>query len=132
MGRRRLHLFGRDSTIRAGWLTVGQEITNSNFEPETYASFFSSGPEAHLTGCTEEVERLRPKSPTPKSKQSGGNDRGRGGGRGRGMQGGPTLGGPNRGGMRGMLRGGPLGRGLRGGFRGRGGFKPRGMRDDMR
>jgi len=132
LGRRRLHLFGRDSTIRAGWLTVGQEITNSNFEPETYASFFSSGPEAHLTGCTEEVERLRPKSPTPKSKQSGGNDRGRGGGRGRGMQGGPTLGGPNRGGMRGMLRGGPLGRGLRGGFRGRGGFKPRGMRDDMR
>lgn len=31
LGRRRLHLFGRDSTIRPGWLTVGPTLTNSNY-----------------------------------------------------------------------------------------------------
>ncbi|XP_005112284.1 N6-adenosine-methyltransferase non-catalytic subunit [Aplysia californica] len=135
LGRRRLHLFGRDTTIRPGWLSVGPGLTSSNFDAEAYANFFDTNPEAHLTGCTEEVERLRPKSPTPKSKQSSSNERGARGGRGRGAaSGGMGMGGPGRGGMRsGMSRGGPPGRGAPSGrFRGRGGFKPRGMRDDMR
>ena len=34
LGRRRLHLFGRDSTIRPGWLTLGPGLTSSNFDAE--------------------------------------------------------------------------------------------------
>lgn len=34
LGRRRLHLFGRDSTIRPGWLTLGPGLTSSNFDPD--------------------------------------------------------------------------------------------------
>ena len=33
-GRRRLELFGRDGNIRAGWVTVGNELSSSNFSPE--------------------------------------------------------------------------------------------------
>ncbi|GFR57420.1 N6-adenosine-methyltransferase subunit METTL14 [Elysia marginata] len=52
LGRRRLHLFGRDSTIRPGWLTVGPGITSSNFDADTYSGFFESQPDAYLTGAT--------------------------------------------------------------------------------
>lgn len=133
LGRRRLHLFGRDSTIRPGWLTVGPELTSSNFDAEVYASFFSPSPEACVTGCTDEIERLRPKSPTPKNKQAPQqNDRGGRGGRVRGGQTGPNM----RGGLRtgGMSRGTPPGRGAPSGrFRGSGrGGAFRVMRDDMR
>uniref|UniRef100_A0A3B3HSC7 N(6)-adenosine-methyltransferase non-catalytic subunit METTL14 n=1 Tax=Oryzias latipes TaxID=8090 RepID=A0A3B3HSC7_ORYLA len=118
LGRRRLHLFGRDSTIRPGWLTVGPNLTNTNFNPETYASHFAS-PDSYLSGCTEEIERLRPKSPV-KLKSD------RGGGAPRGGRGGPNAG---RGGDRGRERNRPNFRGDRGGFRGRGGlhrgFQPR-------
>uniref|UniRef100_A0A3Q1APJ7 N(6)-adenosine-methyltransferase non-catalytic subunit METTL14 n=1 Tax=Amphiprion ocellaris TaxID=80972 RepID=A0A3Q1APJ7_AMPOC len=119
LGRRRLHLFGRDSTIRPGWLTVGPTLTNTNFNPETYASHFAL-PNSHLSGCTEEIERLRPKSPPAKLKSD------RGGGAPRGGRGGPNAG---RGGDRGRERNRPNFRGDRGGFRGRGGphrgFPPR-------
>uniref|UniRef100_A0A3P8VPF6 N(6)-adenosine-methyltransferase non-catalytic subunit METTL14 n=1 Tax=Cynoglossus semilaevis TaxID=244447 RepID=A0A3P8VPF6_CYNSE len=119
LGRRRLHLFGRDSTIRPGWLTVGPTLTNSNFNPETYALHFAL-PNSHLSGCTEEIERLRPKSPPAKLKSD------RGGGAPRGGRGGPNAG---RGGDRGRERNRPNFRGDRGGFRGRGGphrgFPPR-------
>jgi len=37
LGRRRLHLFGKDTTIRPGWLTVGPHLTSSNFNPDTYS-----------------------------------------------------------------------------------------------
>ena len=37
LGRRRLHLFGRDSTIRPGWLTLGSGLTSSNFDAEVCA-----------------------------------------------------------------------------------------------
>ncbi|XP_048851715.1 N6-adenosine-methyltransferase non-catalytic subunit [Brienomyrus brachyistius] len=118
LGRRRLHLFGRDSTIRPGWLTVGPTLTNSNFNAEAYAAHFNT-PNSHLTGCTEEIERLRPKSPPPKSKSD------RGGGAPRGGRGGPSAGR----GDRGRERNRPNFRGDRGGFRGRGGphrgFPPR-------
>ncbi|KAK2116152.1 N6-adenosine-methyltransferase subunit mettl14 [Saguinus oedipus] len=127
LGRRRLHLFGRDSTIRpapesennlSGWLTVGPTLTNSNYNAETYASYFSA-PNSYLTGCTEEIERLRPKSPPPKSKSDRGGGAPRGGGRG-----GTSAG-------RGRERNRSNFRGERGGFRGgrggahRGGFPPR-------
>lgn len=84
LGRRRLHVFGRDVTVRPGWLSVGPALTNSNFNGETYNAYFNKGPEDFLTGCTERIEALRPKSPPPKSKGGpGGNNRGgnnRGGG----------------------------------------------------
>lgn len=66
LGRRRLHLFGRDSTIRPGWLTVGPELTNSNFNSDLYKDHFSRSNTDHLTGCTDRIEALRPKSPPPK------------------------------------------------------------------
>lgn len=75
LGRRRLHIFGRDSTIRPGWLTIGPELTNSNFNADLYASYFLNN--NITTGCTERIEALRPKSPPPKGK-------GNSGGRGRG------------------------------------------------
>lgn len=67
LGRRRLHLFGRDSTIRPGWLTVGPELTNSNFNPDLYKDYFSRSSTDYLTGCTVRIEALRPKSPPPKT-----------------------------------------------------------------
>lgn len=60
-----------------------------------------------MTGCTEEIERLRPKSPTPKNKgqtpQTDREGRGRGRGRGGGQRGGAHRGGhmqPAMGGIR--------------------------------
>lgn len=93
LGRRRLHLFGRDSTIRAGWLTVGNELTNSNFNATTYSSYYDNN---LTTGCTERISMLRPKSPPPAANKM---IRGRGGGLG-----------ATRGSFRGA-RGGSAGRG---------------------
>lgn len=106
------------SSPAPGWLTVGPTLTNSNYNAETYASYFSA-PNSYLTGCTEEIERLRPKSPPPKSKSDRGGGAPRGGGRG-----GTSTG-------RGRERNRSNFRGERGGFRGgrggahRGGFPPR-------
>lgn len=80
LGRRRLHIFGRDSTIRPGWVTIGPELTNSNFNSELYASSFEENP---TTGCTERIEALRPKSPPANGKVL----RGRGRGFARGLRG---------------------------------------------
>lgn len=71
LGRRRLHLFGRDSTIRPGWLTAGPELTNSNFKADLYKDYFSRSSTDYLTGCTDKIETLRPKSPPPKGNQAG-------------------------------------------------------------
>jgi len=62
LGRRRLHLFGRDDTLRPGWVTVGTELASSNYDDETYNAFFESTP-GLSTGCTDRIEQLRPKSP---------------------------------------------------------------------
>ncbi len=136
LGRRRLHIFGSDSSIRPGWLTVGPNLTSSNFDAELYKSHFNKEPNGFLSGCTDEIERLRPKSPPPKNRDGG--DRGRGRGRGRGDGTGQPRGGASRGG-RGMSsrggmqeRGGASSRGGRGGDRGswrggaRGGYRGRG------
>lgn len=77
LGRRRLHLLGRDSSIRPGWLTIGHELTNSNFNSELYTTSFA---ENTTTGCTDRIESMRPKSPVTKSM------------RGRGISGIPTRG----------------------------------------
>jgi len=82
LGRRRLHLFGKDTTVRPGWLTVGPDLTSTNFNPDTYSGFFSGDPNAYLTGATEDIERLRPKSPPPKVKGGGGGGSEWGGGGG--------------------------------------------------
>ncbi|XP_073232777.1 N(6)-adenosine-methyltransferase non-catalytic subunit METTL14-like [Porites lutea] len=108
LGRRRLHLFGSDDTLRPGWLSVGPSLTSRNFSADLYNSYFSSGPEDLLVGCTQEIETLRPKSPTGKHKGDGG---GRGGGNA-----------PNRGGPGARARGGVRGGMMRGvGFQGSGG-----------
>lgn len=97
---------------------MGPTLTNSNYNAETYASYFSA-PNSYLTGCTEEIERLRPKSPPPKSKADRGGGAPRGGGRGGSAAG------------RGRERNRSNFRGERGGFRGgrggahRGSFPPR-------
>lgn len=57
----RLHLFGRDSTIRPGWITLGHELTNSYFNIDLYKGYFTNG--QLTTGCTDRIEELRPKSP---------------------------------------------------------------------
>ena len=79
LGKRRLQIFGRDSTVRPGWLTLGPDLTMSNYDKNAYSSYFGDG--QLTTGCSERIENLRPKSPPPKS---GGRGRGRGGPRGRG------------------------------------------------
>jgi len=76
LGKRRLHLFGRDSAIRPGWLTVGPDLSSSNFDPQTYAGWHAGGT---TTGCTERIEALRPKSPPAKPGRGGFRGRGRGG-----------------------------------------------------
>lgn len=73
LGRRRLHIFGRDSTIRPGWVTLGRELTNSNFNSEIYANYFEENP---TTGCTMYIEALRPKSPPTNGKALRGRGRG--------------------------------------------------------
>ena len=68
-----MNIFGRDTTIRPGWLTIGPDLTLSNYDAHTLAGYYADG---LTTGCTERIESLRPKSPPPKM----GGGRGRGGG----------------------------------------------------
>ncbi|XP_063726694.1 N6-adenosine-methyltransferase non-catalytic subunit-like [Symsagittifera roscoffensis] len=67
LGRRRLHLFGTDKDIRPGWLTIGPNVTGSNFDAVKYASWFNREPNGHLTGCSDRIEDIRPKSPPLRS-----------------------------------------------------------------
>lgn len=68
LGRRRLHLFARDSTIRRGWLSIGSEISTSNFDTRVYKSYFETSVQ-NLENITERIEQLRPKSPPPKGQK---------------------------------------------------------------
>jgi hypothetical protein len=76
-GRRRLELFGEDTNIRRGWLTLGQSLSSSNHDPAEWARNFEGTVESynfddevpqilsnHLNGTTPQIESLRPKSPT--------------------------------------------------------------------
>lgn len=84
LGRRRIELFGEDHNIRSGWLTVGKELSSSNFNAEAYTRTFSDKegkvwqggggrnppPDApHLVQTTPEIEALRPKSPMKNQQQ---------------------------------------------------------------
>ncbi|KAK1576857.1 hypothetical protein Q3G72_017025 [Acer saccharum] len=84
LGRRRLELFGEDHNIRSGWLTVGNGLSSTNFNKESYIRNFSDKdgkvwqggggrnppPEApHLVVTTPEIESLRPKSPMKNQQQ---------------------------------------------------------------
>jgi len=86
LGTRRLHIFGRDTTIRPGWLTIGPMLTMSNYDQSLYKSYFEKGT---VTACSERIENLRPKSPPAKSGRGRGSRGGRGSGdsRGRGSGG---------------------------------------------
>ena len=73
MGRKRIELFGEDRNKRAGWLTLGNSLSNSNFNLEKYNNFFKGDlyyPDVQgyeggrYVGCTPEIENLRPRSPT--------------------------------------------------------------------
>jgi mRNA (2'-O-methyladenosine-N6-)-methyltransferase len=68
LGRRRLYLFGDDSTVRPGWLTLGPDLSSSNYSKDTYNSYFEK-PEDLVLGFHHETDNLRPKSPPPKVKQ---------------------------------------------------------------
>lgn len=74
-GRRRLHLFASDATVRPGWLSVGPDISSTNFDLAAYTAFFAgpapeliadmpSGLAGHpntLVGAWPEIESMRPK-----------------------------------------------------------------------
>lgn len=59
-------MFGCDSTVRPGWLTLGHQLTYSNYNKEIYNGYFSDG--QLTTGYTDRIEELRPKEPTTNSK----------------------------------------------------------------
>ena len=73
MGRKRIELFGEDRNKRAGWLTLGNSLSNSNFNLEKYNDYFKGDlcyPDVQgyeggrYVGCSIEIEGLRPRSPT--------------------------------------------------------------------
>lgn len=69
LGRRRLELFANDKTKRKGWVKLGKNIENSNFNYEAYMKWFEGEVRldtyvgGYLLGTTPEIESLRPKSP---------------------------------------------------------------------
>jgi mRNA m6A methyltransferase non-catalytic subunit len=65
LGKRRLYLFGRDSTIRPGWLTVGPDLSDSNYDSIKFKESFEN---TNLTGTTDRIEMLRPRTPPIKNK----------------------------------------------------------------
>eukprot|EP01090_Pellita_catalonica_P006523 TRINITY_DN16765_c0_g1_i1.p1 TRINITY_DN16765_c0_g1~~TRINITY_DN16765_c0_g1_i1.p1 ORF type:complete len:361 (-),score=63.10 TRINITY_DN16765_c0_g1_i1:27-1109(-) len=65
LGMRRIELFGEDHNIRDGWLTLGNALTNSNWNAEEYGKLWEEK-DSHLLGTTQEIEKLRPKSPPRK------------------------------------------------------------------
>jgi N6-adenosine-specific RNA methylase IME4 len=73
LGRKRIELFGEDHNRRPGWLTLGKSLSSTNFDLDKYNSFFKGelcypavqGYEGgRFVGCTQEIENLRPRSPT--------------------------------------------------------------------
>ena len=62
LSRKRLHLFARESTVRHGWVSVGPEMTRTNYTVDGFKNAISTEP-GPTTGCTDDIERLRPKTP---------------------------------------------------------------------
>lgn len=69
LGKRRLYLFGRDNTIRPGWLTIGPDISESYFDKDVLSKLFEQDPNGNFTGSSERIDMLRPKTPPLKAKQ---------------------------------------------------------------
>ena len=57
-GRRRLELFGEDTNIRRGWLTLGSSLSSSNFDPSTWYRNFEGTVESN--NFDDEVPALPP------------------------------------------------------------------------
>jgi len=70
LGRRRIELFGDDHNIRDGWVTLGRNLSISNYNTAAYTAYFAP-PDSYLLGTTQEIESLRPKSP-PHSRNKNG------------------------------------------------------------
>ncbi len=68
LGKRRLYLFGRDNTIRPGWLTVGPDLAETYFDKEIFCKLFEADPTGNYTGSSERIDMLRPKTPPLKAK----------------------------------------------------------------
>ncbi|XP_065174854.1 N6-adenosine-methyltransferase non-catalytic subunit-like [Sycon ciliatum] len=68
LGRRRLHLFASDTTLRPGWLSLGPDLTSSNLNLDLYRSFFEKN-EDKVLGFHQEIDNLRPKTPPPKAQR---------------------------------------------------------------
>ena len=72
LGRKRIELFGEISSIREGWLCVGNDLPDTNYNITEYNSWFEGDVSYPIVqdykggrylGTTLEVENLRPKSP---------------------------------------------------------------------
>ena len=71
LGKRRLYLFGRDDTIRPGWLTISPFLSGTNFDKDLFKSYFDLNSNGNLTGTTDRIECLRPRTPPLKQTKSG-------------------------------------------------------------
>ncbi len=75
LGRKRLHLFGNTRSIREGWMVIGKDLNHNNFDKEEYEKYFKGeinlkGPVGgRYLGTTNDIEKLRPKSP-PKNQKT--------------------------------------------------------------
>jgi mRNA (2'-O-methyladenosine-N6-)-methyltransferase len=65
LGRRRIELFGCDRNVRRGWVTLGDSLAASTWDPDAYRRAFvaEDGERDTLLGTTPEIEQLRPRSP---------------------------------------------------------------------
>ena len=72
LGRKRIELFGEISSIRPGWLTIGKNLPESNFDLDIYNKWFDGDGTfptlqdfngGRYLGTTAEIENLRPRSP---------------------------------------------------------------------
>ena len=72
LGRKRLELFGNNTSIKEGWVVIGKDVSSTNWERQRYQEWFkgandlSSHRGGRFLGTTPQIENLRPKSP-PKS-----------------------------------------------------------------
>ncbi|KAK2197364.1 bifunctional DNA methylase [Babesia duncani] len=73
LGRRKLEIFGNDDSIRDGWITLSPALSDTKYNAEEYKTWTDGNvcwPEiqnykgGRLMGTSEEIELLRPKSPT--------------------------------------------------------------------
>jgi len=44
LGRKRIELFGSTYSTRPGWVTIGKDITDTNFNRKKYESWFMGPP----------------------------------------------------------------------------------------